>query len=352
VNAVPVALLAAPGDWDELYRLYGDDVRAVVRRRLPWARPWDQDDIVQHIFQQFRKNDVIGQYDPGYVSERTGGAVSFRSFLLAKVPLYCRGLSQRLSKISARELLIADAPGPDGVTPWIEHVADEPWPGFGDLADSEVLARIREKLASRPSPAGQPGLLALFDDLAARAGDGQPVTGRFLARKYQVPEHEGAGYLARLREELRVAASGDFRVARVGGIEAGGLWLSPDQLRAAAKALRDSPGNQVVRVWERAGHPLAASGQKWYLAPAKRELGLFPHLRPAKGGHYAGGHPSPVKAGLIHWLERIADGIAEDAVVPEPAWAALAAAAGALDGASPEFVADLLAVAQAMLGGE
>jgi hypothetical protein len=342
------AVADVPSDYDELARRYLADIRAVVRRRIPWAQPCDVDDVVQDILRRFQVTDVIGQYNPEFVSGRSHKTVPFRSFILAKVPLYCRGKAERLATVWHREPLIANAPAGDGSSTWIEAVAEAPVDLAG-LDDGAALARLRAALADRPALPGSPGPLALFDELAERVAAGKPVTGKVLARRYRTEPEMADSWLAQLRDELRAAAAGDYRSARGGAREFGGVWLSGSQLREAARLLREAPGNQVVRVWERGGHPLARAGRIWYLRPAKAELAAYPQLRGDRGGHYEGGHGSPVKRGLIHWLERQA-GEMDQPAPPDPAWAVLETALGALPGATGELVADAMAVVAAMFG--
>jgi hypothetical protein len=353
VNAVTVSS-GVPADYEELARLYTGDIRVVVRRRVPWAQPADVDEIVSYILAQVQpqpprgarpaRPGAIEQFNPDYVSDKTGGHVSFRSFLLAKVPAYARGKSERIATIGNREVLTADAPAGDGSVTWIETIAEQPVDVSG-LGDGAALQRMREVLAAKGEQPGQAGLLALFDDLAARVDSGQPVTEKALARTWKTTPDGAASRLQQLREELRAVVARDYRSARDGGIRLGGRWLDPAQVREAATLLKTAPGNQVVKVWERAGHPLGTAGKTWYLDLARAELEAYPFLRGAKGGHFDGGHGSPVKRGLIHYLDRIAGEAELAAPAPlSPAWQAVAEALTALPGALPEQVADALAV--------
>src|SRR5437762_10971831 len=83
-----------PASYDELARDYGASITAAVRRSIPWARPWDRDDVVQYILGQLIANDVIAQFDPVKVSDRAKDP--FRAFILAKAALYSRGKGQAL----------------------------------------------------------------------------------------------------------------------------------------------------------------------------------------------------------------------------------------------------------------
>jgi hypothetical protein len=341
-----------PAGYEELARLYGDDIRRSVRRCLSWARPDDRDNVVQYILKQFLERDVIALYRPDYVSDRTRARVSFRSFILGQVPTYCRGQGEALARHYGRELCIADVLVGDGRSTWIEGVADVRtggWDDYPSLDDDEVLQRLRAHLAGRPPREGQLGLLELFDDLAARTADGKPVTEAGLRRRFRMDEETAAARLAELRAELRSA------VVRP-DIDLGPVKLPAARVMLAARVLREASGNQVVKVWERAGlAELAGLGKTWYLAPAKKELDLFPLLRGARGGHYEGGHGSPVKRGLIHWLERLAAGrevpspppAPPPAAEPEETWLDRAEAVlWGVPGATPEKVDEVLEMAR------
>src|SRR6266704_1203190 len=105
--------------------MYGDDLRRAVRRCLPWAEPDDRSYVLSYILQQFLIRDVISLYDPDYVSTRPGylgTRVSFRSFILGQVPVYCRGQGEALIRHRKREMCIADARVGDGHQTWVEGV--------------------------------------------------------------------------------------------------------------------------------------------------------------------------------------------------------------------------------------
>lgn len=307
--------IAVPASYDELARQYGGTIAAGVRRCIPWAKPWDREDVEQYILAQFVGNDVIAQFDPSKVADRAKDP--FRAFIMAKVPLYCRGKAQALATHYGRELSIADAAAGDGSATWIEQVtggAVEDDYGFAE--DGEVLQRLRDHLAACPPEEGQPNLLALFDEVAGLASTGEKVNSAKVRQRFGGTPRQAAGYLARLRAELREAAR--MRPAEEPAeepepaeeepadpeVDLGVAVLPVAEVLRAADILRECPGNQVVKHWQAAGHPLAQHGKTWYLAPAKAELRRYAHLRGEKGGHYEGGHGSPVRRGLIHWLER------------------------------------------------
>jgi hypothetical protein len=309
------SLCTVPASYDELARVYGPSISAVVRRCIPWAKPWDREDVEQYILQQFVANDVIAQFDPAKVADRARDP--FRALILAKATLYCRGKAQALATRYGRELSIADAEVGDGSSAWIDQVTDGAVEDDYGLDDDQALERLRAYLATRPPADGQPHLLEMFDDLAARAAAGEPVNSVVVRRKFGGTPKQAAGYLARLRAELREAA----RVRPAGAadeepeppepelpdfeVDLGVTVLMASEVLRAADILKEASGNQVVGYWSAAEHPLAGFGRTWYLKPAKAELRRYAHLRGEKGGHYEGGHGSPVRRGLIHWLERI-----------------------------------------------
>ena len=325
-----------------------------MRRAIPWAKPWDREDVAQYILGQLVLNDVIGQYDPDFTG-RNGRPVSFRSFILAKASLYCRGRSQALATHYGRELSIADAPVGDGSSSWVEQVADEGADAYAFLDDADALESLRGQLAARPPAPGQPGLLDLFDELRVRVDKGKPVSTSAVRKRFKLNAVQAAGYLEELRAELRSAvaqrpgeALADLGVAR----------LPAHEVQAAADLLKAAEGNQVVKVWERAGHRLAGYGKTWYLAPAKAELVRYGYLRGARGGHYEGGHGSPVKRGLIHWLERMATGKTPPPPMPDPepdvqeTWLDMAEAAlWRAPGATLEQIESALELIKMMFGG-
>jgi hypothetical protein len=272
---------------------------------MPWAKPWDREDVVQYILGQLVANNVIDQFDSSKVSDRARDP--FRAVILAKAALYSRGKGQALGVHYGRELSIADAPVGDGSSTWIETVTDGAVEDdYGFAENDEMLQRLRDHLAACPPAEGQPHLLELFDEMSAAAESGRPVNSVTVRRKFGGSPRQAADYLERLRAELREAAR--IRPAGVPaepGVDLGVAVLPVPEVLRAADILKACPGNQVVKHWQAAGHPLAAYGRTWYLAPAKAELRQYGHLRGEKGGHYEGGHGSPVRRGLIHWLERI-----------------------------------------------
>jgi hypothetical protein len=353
---VTAATAVVPSGYQELAERYGDDLRRAVRRCLPWVRPEEREDVLQYILQQFLIRDVIRMYKPGFVTDRAPNGVTFRSFILGQVPAYCRGKGEALARNSRREMCTADAPVGDGHATWIEQVTkgdgrDE----YPSLADEDLLARLRRHLADRPGSGDGPSPAELLDHLAARAEEGKDPE-RGLARHFGLDEATAAARLAGLRAELHAAVSRRHPEASA---EVGGVMLSLSQVRSAAALLREAAGNQVLKVWQKAGHPLAEAGKDWYVPWAKQELAWYPHLRGEKGGHFEGGHGSPVKRGLIHRLERLLTG--EEPSAPKPLLAPAAepetwldraeAALWSAPGATLETVESALELVRTMFGG-
>jgi len=340
----------APADFDEMARRYTSDIRSAVRRAIPWANPEDREETVQYILGQFVANDVITQFRPELASERASDP--FRAFILAKAALYCRGKAQALASRYGREVYAADVQVGDGSSSWIEQVADGGPDGYAFVEDEVALEELRARLAARPPEPGQPGLLELFDELRGRVEAGQTVSVTAVRRRFGMRPGQAAGYLGMLRDEIRAAAAGEPPAPLV---DLGVAQLPPDVVLAAAAALEASAGNQVVKVWQRAGHPLAAYGRTWYLEPAKAELARFAYLRGAKGGHYEGGHGSPVKRGLVHWLRRMATGEVpppprRPAVVQDEHFEALEAALWQIPGSDAHKVDEVLMLARRVFG--
>ena len=293
------AVCVAPADYGDLFLEYGEDIRRVVWRQLgPSARHADVDDGVQYILQQFIKNDVIGQYKPGTVSDFNHKPVTFKAFILAKVALYCRGLRESAGRRLGRELQVIDSDD------WREPGTADEYPA---LSESEDLQRLRVVLASRTMSSGRP-LLPLFDALADRFADGRRIDPGSVSRKLGVTREEADAWFAELQSALREASSPRR-------YELGGLLLSAPQVRAAIDALRSCTGNRVLPAFQRAGHPLQEAGKAWYLVFAAKVMAEYPETRTAKGGHYPGGHFGRVKAALIYGLEKL---LGDDAVPIAP----------------------------------
>jgi DNA-directed RNA polymerase specialized sigma24 family protein len=342
VASPSAAACAAPADYADLFETYGPDIRNRIRARLPpSARPQDVEDGLQHVMGQFVKNDVIGQYDPTFVSEYTHKPVPFRAFVMAKVELYCRNLRDVLAR-QQREVLLVDAPvGDDEGTRWVDALGGD-WDDYPSLRDGEVLGRLREALGRRPSPSGQPSLLAMFDALAGRFAAGQSVTAAGVRGQLQLDREGSIELLGQLREALR-------EITDPARYELGGVLLSAEQVRAAVEALRSAPGNRVLPVFQDAGHPLAAAGKTWYLDFAADVLREHPECRTPKGGHYPGGHFGKVKAALIYGMELMAGREPAEAPASQAEghmWAALESILARLPGSTPERVAVLMGMAR------
>jgi len=333
----------APADYDELTRLYGAELRSLVRSQLGFrSKPEDVDDAFQYILTQFLATDVIGQYEPGHLSNYTGSPASFKAFIKAKAVLYCRGSREKLNRDAARELKIADAPVGDGTDRWIDQFGGAvAWDDYAGLSDEDAYERLRAILAARPAGPGQVSLVDLLDGLADRVDGGRPIGPEAVRKEFGFSRAETASYMKRLRAELKEAARRDT-------YEVGGMVLSASQVRSAIDALAAYNGHHVFPAFKVANHPLQHAGKTWYVKFAKEEIRAFPELKQPPGGHFAGGHGNAVKAALIHRLERMLGGPVEglESSVPAgpDAWHRVFRALERLPGSSPErieFVVEL-----------
>lgn len=324
--ASSAAVCVAPADYGELYEEYGAEIRGLVRVKLgPVAQPGDIDDAMQYIFQQFMVNDVLAQYKPGYVSDYTGRPVSFRAFIMAKVPLYCKGIRETLGRRRGRELQFLDQPDTETscALDVIGAVTDE----YLSLADGDMDA-LRERLAGYvPGPGGE-SVLPLFEALAERFEQGQSVSAAAVRRQFGKTRDEANAWFETLKGALRDVPEPAVPVSPVtpeapaapgiavdGGYLLGGLVLSAYEVRAAADALKQSNGNQVLRAFKDFGHRLAGSGKTWYLAFAEQVMRAHPELRNPPMRH-CDGHFGRVKRALIWGLEELVGD--EPEVMPEP----------------------------------
>lgn len=333
----------APADYDELTRLYGAELRSLVRGQLGFrAGPEDVDDVLQYILTQFLVTDVISQYQPGHLSDYTGSPATFKAFIKAKAVLYCKGKREKLTRDEARELKIADAPVGDGTDRWIDQFGGAAaWDDYAVLSDGDAFERLRSFLAARPSGPGEVSLVDLLDSLAARVDSGDPIGPEAIRKEFGLTRADTASYMQRFRAELKEAARRDT-------YEVGGMVLTAPQVRAAIDALIAYNGHHVFPAFKVAGHPLQHAGKTWYIKFAKDEIRQFPELKQAPGGHFAGGHGNAVKAALVHRLERMLGGPVEgqeSSVPPGPdAWRRVQHALRKLPGSTPdgiEFIMEL-----------
>jgi hypothetical protein len=338
-----IAVCAAPADYAELYLEYGPVIKRVVWRSLgPDALEADADDGVSYILQQFMLNDVISQYDAEHVSEFTGRPVTFKAFILNKVAAYCKGLRDKQAR-KHREVSIDAGGDEDSGSRWVDQLPGT-WEDYPSLGDSEVLGRLRDRLAARGDRPGQPSLAAMFDAVAGRYAAGQTVTPAGVRGQLGLGREEALSLYAELRQALR-------EITDPHRFDLGGLVLDAEQVRAAVTALKASTGNRVLPAFIDAGHPLAAAGKTWYLGFADQVMKEHPECRTPKGGHYPGGHFGRVKAALIYGLELM---VGREPDIPvlvydERMWTALEAVLCHMPGATPGKTALLLTMIQSVL---
>jgi len=312
----------------------------MVRTQLgPVAQSGDVDDGVQYILGQFIKNDVIAQFQPGYINDYNHKPTTFRAFVKAKVALYCRGMRQALGVRQGRELqsIACEDSEATYALDVIGAVTDE----YPSLA-GEGMDRLREKLAGRTSPDGE-DVLPLFEALAQRFEQGQSVTAAAVRKQFGKTRDEANAWFESLKDALRDVPAGVpapepepvpvvseaeetaawFRrlyETAPGQFTLGGVTMPAAAVRVALDALRASRGNRVLPAFRDCGHPLAEAGKAWYLAFAADVMDTYPELR-APVRRHADGHFGRVKYALIAGLEILLGDVTE----PEPVAAVLPA---------------------------
>lgn len=330
------AVCAAPADYGDLFILYGPEIRRVVRRKLgALAGPEDVDDGVAYILQQFIKNDVIGQYIPGYINDYNHKPTTFKAFIMAKVPLYCQGLAKTLYRREGRETLTLDAPAGDSGEMTRGDLAAPVYDAYPSVAEDSPL---RDALAARAPRQ----VVDMFDALNEQVMDGKVASADAVYRRLGMTRPEAAAWFGQLQEVLTEVTAApapapvreplppqgdpetaawfeDLRVMAGAGFLVGGLLLSEQEVRAAVTALKAGSSNTVLPAWRRAGHRLAGQGKTWYLAFADTVMREYPALRTPKGGHFEGGHFGRVKNALIYGLQCLIGEAPEILPVPEPA---------------------------------
>jgi hypothetical protein len=303
-----------------MFRLHREDIRRVVWRQLgPRAQPEDVDDGVSYIVDRLVARDILALYQPDYVSDYNHQSVTFKAFLMGNVAIYCRGLRETLAKRREREAVSVDEPG------WIDSGDADEYPSLASGLEMELL---RTALAARaPAPGSRP-VLPLFDALAARFDQGKAVTPAVVRAQFGVDRAEADAWFGELRAALRevtsdsppaaapellpdpdpaaVAWLGELRLAAPGDFALGGVTLTADEVRSAADALKNAPGNRVLPAFKNSGHRLADAGKTWYLGFAEQVMRAHPQLRTSIGGHYPGGHFGRVKNALIFGLDQLA----------------------------------------------
>jgi hypothetical protein len=288
------------------------------------ARPGDVDDGVQYILGQFIKNDVIAQFQPGYINDYNHKPTTFRAFVKAKVALYCKGLRESLGRHAGRELLLTDS------SEWTDFGTADEYPALA----GEDMDRLRERLAGRDQEPGSEPVLPLFEALAARYAQGQSVSPAAVRRQFGKTKAEAEAWFATLKDALRDVPADHpgpepeipqeeawftgLHIEVDGGYLLGGLVLSAYEVRAAADALKLSNGNQVLRAFKDFSHRLAGSGKTWYLAFAEQVMRAHPELRNPPMRH-CDGHFGRVKRALIWGLEELVGDEPEVMPAPQPA---------------------------------
>lgn len=303
-----------PADNEELYAKWGERVLGLVRKLLgPGHRQQDIEDVAADIMEKLVARNVIGMYEADHISDHTGKPVTWKAFLSHQVALYVRGKREQVTRRAQREPLWCDITLGDGTTRWAELFGDSVTEEYPSLSDAEEYQRMRDYLALHPAEPGPCSLLALFDELAERLRNGQPLSRAAVQRTFGWSAVSADKYMDALRAALREAVTAPLPPK----FDLGVMVLSAAELTAAIDLLRASGGNRVYPAFALAGHRLAGAGKKWYIPFAKEEIRNFPDIRIAKRTH-ATGHADHVKRALIHRLERMVHEAGGPAPVPEP----------------------------------
>jgi DNA-directed RNA polymerase specialized sigma24 family protein len=335
----------APATREEFWER--DWVYVIKLTRTLTRSPQDAEDIAADIFEKLLIRDVPAMYRPDVVSKHTKRRVTWRAFLSNQVALYCRGKQEQTDRRSFREPLWCDAPTGDNGSRWVELFGGNVWDDYPSLSESEFVTRIREYLAELPEWEG-PDLVAVFEDMLARVSEGEKVSVTYLRKRFHISNSAAQETLRHIRD----AIGGDQPVKPV-LYEVGGVQLTADEVRDAARLLREAKGNQVRRVFSRGGHKLATAGTTWYLEFAAQEAKDYPELKAPSGSHTKGGHGDGVKRALIHRLERmtgltvVASASEDEPEVPAEVFESRLWQLGA----TKEDVAELIALAQQAFGG-
>lgn len=287
-----------PASMDELARHYHDFILGMVRKHgIP-----DQEagDSVQYILERLSKKNILGEYDPEYVSEHQGRKVRtrFSTFLGAKVILYCMGERGRILRRSSHELPVIDAAEGDSLSALFGPVRAGSCDDYSALEAQEFITRMRKHLAAIPPRSARDtcDLVALFDELVTETEQTGGFSYAGIQARFGVSGTTAGAWLSRLRKVLSPALGRQVTVI-------GGVALTTDEVAAAVQVLRAAPGIMVAQPLAKAGHPLAGAEKRWYHPFAKAEMKKFPSLVAAPGTHAK--PAGNVKAAVLHRLERI-----------------------------------------------
>lgn len=162
------------------------DYRAFVVNlcRLGGISEDNKEDVAHDIMYALLRRDILGMYDPNYVSEYNGELrpARFKSFLASQVSLYLRSHREKQQKRNHRELQILDAPLTDHTghsdgadSSFVDHLAVDTSPEGNPLqrlldveAEADCVAEMRAILGTHASNAK---LVGVFDQLVAHVRD-------------------------------------------------------------------------------------------------------------------------------------------------------------------------------------
>ncbi len=167
------ASVGVPENYSELFSMYRGYVETLVLR-LGVAID-SKEDIASDIFVKLYERDVIGMFDPNHQGWH-GQQAKFKTFLLAFVASYARGMRDRANKRRSREPLLCDSyvEHNSGIVPWIAiygPVHEDPQFLVYENREIEakLTARLRQRLSEIESPGVHCDLLLVFDEMVRQA---------------------------------------------------------------------------------------------------------------------------------------------------------------------------------------
>jgi hypothetical protein len=306
---MPVA--SAPADAGEMFRQYYPYVKTLARRYGVPAQ--EVDDVASTIMAALVERDVLGMFDPGkrIVYDGVEYRAKFRTFLVAQVLLYLRGQRDKLGRKAQHEVLICDRPvDAAGMTRWIDVHGGSAEDDYSSLAADEIAAEARAYLSTVPprTPQDRCDLVAVFNEMVRQGRWSGTISAAEAAKVLGVTPTTAGNWIRRVKSYLKYRPAFPAEPAFI----VGGIRLTPELAKEAARVLEAAPGIMVAQPLQRAGHVLARAERGWYHKVAAEELAEFPALAVGSGTRSRpAGH---VKIAVVHYLRRIADGCA-----PEPA---------------------------------
>jgi hypothetical protein len=289
--------LTAPASAEELWRDYGAYMRRLIRRG--GVPDQEADDVLGNIVARLIERDVLGMYEPGRTAVYGGREikVTFKAFLSSIVMQYVKGQRDKLGRLTARELLIADRPQDEAGTTWAELFGWQWFDDYSHLDAQQFINRMRAYLAMVP-PSETVGLLELFDELVREVQDAGEMTVKAVREHFGIPAAEAKARIGELRSAIESAPE-----APLPSWDVHGVTLGPLEVHGAIRALEEAKGIMVAQPLQRAGHPLKDAPKGWYHQFSDGELELYPELKIDPQTHKKpAGH---VKLAVLHRLRRM-----------------------------------------------